>query len=63
MPTKITKTIKKAPKSDLKNGKKSKSKSGSFTQAHLANIIANIPDEWRGTTFKNSALLGRERFA
>jgi hypothetical protein len=25
--------------------------------------LANIPQEWRGTTFKNSALLGREKFA
>ena len=68
MPVKITKTIKKSPKSDLKNSKKKSvngtpAKKSGFTKAHLANILANIPDEWRGTTFKNSALLGREKFA
>ena len=67
MPVKVTKTIKKSPKSDLTNGKKKAQVNGkakvSFTKAHLAAILANLPDEWRGTTFKNSALLGRERFA
>ena len=29
----------------------------------LPAILANIPQEWRGTTFKNSALLGREKFS
>jgi len=29
----------------------------------LKAILANIPHEWRGTTFKNSALLGRAKFA
>lgn len=29
----------------------------------LPTILANIPQEWRGTTFKNSKLLGRETFA
>lgn len=32
-------------------------------KAALPNILANIPDEWRGTTFKNSNLLGRGKFA
>jgi cystathionine beta-lyase/cystathionine gamma-synthase len=31
--------------------------------AALASIVTNFPPEWRGTTFKNSALLGREKFA
>ncbi|ETW01240.1 hypothetical protein H310_06825 [Aphanomyces invadans] len=29
----------------------------------LPSILANLPHEWRGTTFKNSALLGREVFS
>ena len=29
----------------------------------LPTILANLPQEWRGTTFKNSHLLGREAFA
>jgi cystathionine beta-lyase/cystathionine gamma-synthase len=29
----------------------------------LPSILANIPSEWRGTTFANSALLGREGFS
>lgn len=32
-------------------------------EAALPRILSVIPDEWRGTTFKNSNLLGRERFA
>ena len=32
-------------------------------RAALPNILENIPPEWRGTTFKNSKLLGRETFA
>jgi len=31
--------------------------------AALPNLLANIPHEWRGTTFKNSNLLGRATFA
>ncbi|KAI9336792.1 hypothetical protein BDR26DRAFT_935920 [Obelidium mucronatum] len=31
--------------------------------AFLPSILANIPSEWRGTTFANTALLGREEFA
>ncbi|OQS02393.1 hypothetical protein THRCLA_05230 [Thraustotheca clavata] len=30
---------------------------------YLPSILGNIPYEWRGTTFANSALLGRETFA
>ena len=79
MPAKITKSIKKSPKLDKKDGVKKASNgkvsinngkasingkaSSTFTKAHLAAIISNIPQEWRGTTFKNSALLGREKFA
>ena len=29
---------------------------------YLPSILANLPHEWRGTTFKNSALLGRVGF-
>ncbi|KAG9406019.1 hypothetical protein AC1031_003940 [Aphanomyces cochlioides] len=32
-------------------------------QTLLPSILANIPKEWRGTTFNNSALLGREGFS
>lgn len=32
-------------------------------KAALPNLLANIPHEWRGTTFKNSNLLGRATFA
>lgn len=32
-------------------------------KAALPNILANIPNEWRGTTFKNSNLLGRGDFS
>lgn len=32
-------------------------------RAALPQILAAIPQEWRGTTFNNSALLGREGFA
>jgi cysteine synthase A len=32
-------------------------------QAALPTILSNIPYEWRGTTFKNSNLLGREVFS
>jgi cystathionine beta-lyase/cystathionine gamma-synthase len=37
----------------------------SFDQFHsfLPSILQNIPQEWRGTTFKNSHLLGRELFS
>jgi cystathionine beta-lyase/cystathionine gamma-synthase len=31
--------------------------------AALPTILSHIPQEWRGTTFKNSSLLGRELFA
>jgi cystathionine beta-lyase/cystathionine gamma-synthase len=36
-----------------------------FDQLHacLPSILQNIPQEWRGTTFKNSHLLGREVFS
>jgi cystathionine beta-lyase/cystathionine gamma-synthase len=30
---------------------------------HLPNILRSIPSEWRGTTFNNSNLLGREGFS
>ena len=32
-------------------------------QKHLPQLVEAIPQEWRGTTFKNSNLLGREGFA
>lgn len=32
-------------------------------KAALPNILANIPQEWLGTTYNNSNLLGREKFA
>ena len=32
-------------------------------KAALPNLLANLPHEWRGTTFKNSNLLGRSTFA
>ena len=31
-------------------------------KAALRSILANLPEEWRGTTFNNSNLLGREGF-
>ncbi|EQC33198.1 hypothetical protein SDRG_09182 [Saprolegnia diclina VS20] len=34
-----------------------------IVQQYLPVILANLPYEWRGTTFANSALLGREAFA
>jgi hypothetical protein len=60
----VTKAIKKpaAPKAKAIVQKK-QSASPSFSKAVLKAILANIPQEWRGTTFKNSALLGREKFA
>jgi hypothetical protein len=30
--------------------------------AIIPEILANMPNEWRGTTFRNSNLLGREKF-
>lgn len=32
-------------------------------RAALRSILANLPSEWRGTTFKNNNLLGREGFS
>ncbi|CAM9268628.1 unnamed protein product [Ectocarpus fasciculatus] len=32
-------------------------------RAALRTILANLPEEWRGTTFKNNNLLGREGFS
>lgn len=29
----------------------------------LPGILTNIPSDWRGTTFKNSNLLGRKKFS
>eukprot|EP00092_Neocalanus_flemingeri_P040538 GFUD01044144.1.p1 GENE.GFUD01044144.1~~GFUD01044144.1.p1 ORF type:complete len:616 (-),score=98.67 GFUD01044144.1:188-2035(-) len=34
-----------------------------IVEQYLPQILAAIPEEWRGTTFKNSALLGREVFS
>ena len=31
-------------------------------QPFIGAILQSMPDEWRGTTFNNSALLGRETF-
>ncbi|KAF0695597.1 Aste57867_13637 [Aphanomyces stellatus] len=35
----------------------------SIAQSLLPSILSNLPYEWRGTTFANSALLGREVFS
>jgi hypothetical protein len=32
-------------------------------QCYLPEILLAMPDAWRGTTFKNSALLGRTGFS
>ena len=32
-------------------------------EAFLGELLDNLPDDWRGTTFKNSKLLGREQFS
>jgi hypothetical protein len=32
-------------------------------QRYLPEILQAMPDAWRGTTFKNSALLGRSGFS
>ncbi len=32
-------------------------------EASLGGLLDNLPDDWRGTTFKNSELLGREQFS
>jgi len=62
----VTKTIKKAAATPAKTKGATKGRSGAstrFPKAALRAILRNIPAEWRGTTFKNSALLGREKFA
>lgn len=61
----VTKAIKKPAAKPAKVAAviKQKKVSTPFSKAVLAAILANLPFEWRGTTFKNSALLGREKFA
>ena len=34
-----------------------------LVEKYLPQILTAIPSEWRGTTFKNSDLLGREKFS
>ena len=37
--------------------------SGEKMRAALPKLLAAVPGEWRGTTFKNDNLLGRRQFA
>ena len=32
-------------------------------EVFLQSMLDNLPEDWRGTTFKNSELLGREQFS